>query len=149
MRKLYARKYAPSIFLFAGVITLFLIWVGTAKAPNPSVTLNNHKFSVEYADSPAQQQKGLGGRDSLAKDQSMLFRFKTSGKECFWMKDMRFNLDIIWIGSDRRVVYIEPEVSPKTYPKTYCPPQPAQYVLEVNSGTAAELHLKQGDNITF
>ncbi len=137
------------VFSLLLIIGLFFVWGGVVKAPSSQLTINGHHFSVEYADTPAAQEKGLGGRDSLAPYQGMLFRFPEAAQHCFWMKDMRFSLDIIWLDSAKRVVHIEQAVSPDSYPKNYCPDEAARYVLEVNAGTAQQLNLRVGDSLSF
>jgi uncharacterized membrane protein (UPF0127 family) len=109
------------------------------------VTLGGQQFIMEVADTPAQQELGLGKRDSLAADYGMLFAFTSAGLRCFWMKDMRFPLDIIWIGSDKKIGHIEKSLSPDTYPQSYCPQLAARYVIELNAGTADKLGLHDGD----
>lgn len=85
----------------------------------------------------------------MAQDQGMLFVFNAPDTVCFWMKDMRFSLDIIWLDAQKEVVHIEKNVSPETFPKTYCPDKPAQYVIELNAGEAARNHLVAGHRLSF
>jgi uncharacterized membrane protein (UPF0127 family) len=97
----------------------------------------------------AAQEKGLSGRASLAPDSGMLFVFQNEAQRCFWMKDMQFPLDIIWVNKDKRVVYIQPELSPSTYPDSFCPKPPAQYVIELNAGQATQASIRIGETLTF
>ncbi len=106
-------------------------------------------YSLEVAGTPLSQHVGLGGRVSMAQDQGMLFVFNAPDTVCFWMKDMRFSLDIIWLDAQKEVVHIEKNVSPETFPKTYCPDKPAQYVIELNAGEAARNHLVAGHRLSF
>ena len=73
------------------------------KSPTPAakVSIDNRTFSVEVATSSAQQQQGLSGRNSLATDKGMLFIFKTPNKYAFWMKDMKFPLDMVFIKDNK------------------------------------------------
>lgn len=91
---------------------------------------------VEVAASLVQQVRGLSGRAGLAADQGMLFVYDEPGLRSFWMKDMNFPIDIIWIGKDRRVIDVDAGVRPDSYPQTFQSPAPAQFVLEVNAGMA-------------
>ena len=75
--------------------------------------------------------------------------FEKPEKEGFWMKDMKFSIDIIWIDENMSVIHIEKSLSPDTYPKVYYPESPAKYVLEVSAGQADSLGLKIGDKIEF
>ena len=75
----------------------------------------------------------------------MLFVFTEDGKYAFWMKDMQFSIDIIWLAADGTVVYIVPNLSPATYPQTYTPDTPARFVLEVPAGFVAAHSVRIGD----
>lgn len=91
-------------------------------------------YTLEIAASQTAQEKGLGGRASMASDHGMLFVFDTVKPECFWMKDMRFSLDMIWLDANKRVVHVEQNVPPQSYPNQYCPVEPAKYVIELKAG---------------
>ncbi len=92
---------------------------------------------------------GLSGRESLDEDRGLLFIFDQPGIYSFWMKDMNFPIDIIWISSDLKIVYIKPDASPLYYPETYKPEADAQYVLEVVAGFSEKNNLKIGDSVEF
>lgn len=112
-----------------------------------SVTIGQTIIPVELATSTAALQKGLSGRISLDSQSGMLFIFAKPDKYRFWMPDMLFPLDIIWI-NDGKVVDISENVSNKfdpTDPNFYTPSQPVQYVLEVNAGFAASKRIQIGD----
>lgn len=98
---------------------------------------------------PAAQTRGLGGRKSLPVNEGMLFVFAHPGQQCFWMKDMHFPLDIIWLNGSKQVVFIKSNLSPKTYPETFCPPNSAQYVIELNAGQAQKARLHTGETLNF
>jgi uncharacterized membrane protein (UPF0127 family) len=63
------------------------------------------------------------------------------------MKGMLFSIDMIWLNSDKEVIYIQKNVSPDTYPKGFAPNGDALYVLELKAGTADRLDIKQGDPV--
>ncbi len=109
------------------------------------VELGGKTYRLDIADTPQKQTLGLGKRVDLPPDQGMVFVYKTAGQRCFWMKDMGFPIDIIWLDNQQRVVTIESELSPDTYPKTFCPASDARYVVELYPGTAAKTGLKVGD----
>lgn len=62
----------------------------------------------------------------------MLFVFPEAGLHRFWMKDMNFPIDIYWLGKNYEVVDVAKNVPPESYPKTFSPKSPANYVLETN-----------------
>jgi uncharacterized membrane protein (UPF0127 family) len=77
----------------------------------------------------------------------MLFVFDTEGEQCMWMKDTLIPLDMIWLDSSKKVIKIAENVSPETYPKAFCPPSPAMYVIELNSGGVAKNQIQVGDTV--
>ena len=115
------------------------------------VRLGQAIVQAEVADTPARRQKGLSGHAPLTQDQGMLFVFPAPARQSFWMIDMTFPLDMIWIGADKKVAGITaniPAPSPGTLPQDlplYQSPEPAQYVLEVNAGWAEKQGIKLGD----
>ncbi len=92
-------------------------------------------------------QRGLSGRDSLAEDAGMLFDFAGEGTRCMWMPDMNFAIDIIWLNQDQEVVYVMSDITPETYPESFCGAEPARYVIEVNSGFTTEAGVEIGQVI--
>src|SRR3989344_5460752 len=89
-------------------------------------------------------EKGLGGRTSLPESDGMLFLCLPDAYPQFWMKEMRFPIDIIWINEEFIVVDITPDVSPESFPETFTPSSPVAHVLEVNSGFAKEHSIAPG-----
>jgi len=98
-----------------------------------SIIINDEIFNVYIADTSSRRVQGLSGITWLDENEGLLFNFNESGQHPFWMKDMNFAIDIIWLDSDYRVVHIERNVSPDTYPNTFGGDVDSQYVLEVNS----------------
>lgn len=117
-----------------------------ADAPR-TLVLDGHTISVSVADTDEERVQGLSGRSGLAPDEGMLFVFNTDGKYAFWMKDMRFPIDILWLSADGRIRYIAPNVSPDTYPQTFVSTALARYVLELPAGYAEENGVSVGDTV--
>jgi uncharacterized membrane protein (UPF0127 family) len=117
--------------------------------------LGNSAFPVELALTVEQQIQGLSGREVLAPGTGMLFVYQRESRYTFWMKEMRFPLDIVWIGADCTVVDVtldapppEPEQTLDQLPR-YSPGDPAQYVLEINAGASAARGIGPGDPVEF
>lgn len=115
--------------------------------------MGSKQFTVERVDNQEEQAKGLSGRDSIGSD-GMLFIFPSSSIAKFWMIDMQFDLDFIWI-NDGKVVEITPNV-PKPEPgmlsselPTYQPSVPVNAMLEVNAGFAAQQGIQVGDVVKY
>lgn len=103
---------------------------------------------IEIADTDLEREQGLMYRDSLGRDQGMLFVFPEESVQAFWMRNTRISLDIVYIGSDYRIVSIARNARP--YDETSLPSQgPAQYVLEINGGLCAELGIQPGDTVRW
>jgi hypothetical protein len=132
--------------LYGGYILLRPPSSNTVQVEFGGVTL-----TVEVAKSTADQEKGLSDRDSMANDHGMLFVFDSEANWGFWMKGMRFSLDIIWFDSQRHVVYMEQGLAPCT-PQAcpiYTPSVKAMYVLEVNAGFVQNHSIVLGDTFQF
>lgn len=113
------------------------------------VTIGGKTIKVEVAQNIEEKEKGLSGRAGLPEGTGMLFVFPKPDDYGFWMKNMNFPIDIIWIGRDFKIVDISTEISPSTFPKTFLPKEPAQFVLEVNSGWAEQNKVAVGDRVEF
>ena len=111
---------------------------------------NGQRLKAEIADDQTEREKGLSGREDLADNSAMLFKFETESKDhCFWMKDTKFSLDMIWLDANKKVVTIKNNVAPETYPNSFCPGQPAQYVIEIPAGKSDMYGLKQSAQVRF
>lgn len=116
------------------------------------LTVKDKKISVAVMRTNAELQRGLSGQNKLRDDQGMLFRFENITAPGFWMKDMQFDLDIIWIRGDT-IIDITPSVpapasntSDEQLP-VYYPNEPIDRVLEVNAGWAQQHNITVGDTI--
>lgn len=104
-------------------------------------------FRLELAANDAARARGLSHRAGLPADAGMWFVMPAPGKHGFWMKDMAFPIDLVWIGDDLTVlgaVRLEP-CGAYACPVHY-PPAPVSYVLEVNAGAFAG---KPGDRAAW
>lgn len=103
-------------------------------------------FQVDRADTEVRRQMGLSRRDNLPQDHAMVFTFDSSSRQCMWMRDMKFPIDIIWLDEKKKVLKIENNVAPETYPTTFCA-DGSKYVIEINAGLAKSLDLSLGDTV--
>lgn len=112
---------------------------------------DGHAVVAELAVTETQRQQGLMFREELKEDQAMLFIFEVEGIYSFWMKNMKFALDILWLDKDKRIVHIEREVPPCPQDPcpSYTPLQAAQYVVELKSGWAKRHGLRLYDRLEF
>ena len=140
-------------FWLAIIILLLVSTIGFLfSSGKPKVKIRDAQISVELATSPTAQQRGLSGRLTLDQNSGMLFIFPRPAYYRFWMPDMHFPLDFIWIGSNDEIVDITKNVSNKFDPANpifYSPIKPAQYVLEVNADFSQKNNLAVGDKVIF
>ncbi|MBI2013214.1 MAG: DUF192 domain-containing protein [Candidatus Colwellbacteria bacterium] len=159
------KKYLLLVLILAGLGTA--VWgfgdknqipdvSGTAaveiiKPAPPYVQINDIKIPVDLAQTEAEVQKGLSGLASLEAEKGMLFIFSKPDYYRFWMPDMNFPIDIIWL-SQNTIAGIHKNVSNRfdsKNPKFYTPPQPVSRVLEVNAGFADFNNIKTGDPVSY
>lgn len=149
------------VALIIFVLTVFII-IGVVKqppvfraAPDYSVRLalpNGRTILAEVADTSESQIRGLSGRSTLPNNTGMLFVFDEEGYRSFWMPDMQFAVDIIWLDEAYQIVDIVKDVEPAPGRATddlprYASESPARYVLEVNAGFSVRHSLARGDKI--
>lgn len=148
------------VVMLAAVLgaAIYLFQLLAPAKPNPPLpdkvlTLGGAQFIVELANTYLARAAGLSGRTSLGPDRGMLFDFARPGRQSFWMKDMHFPVDIVWIRDNRVVGFV---TAPAPAPKTsvfklpaYYSPEPVNFVLELPAGTMAKNGLKVGDEIKF
>jgi uncharacterized protein len=132
--------------LVALVALLILICI---TIPNNSVHIGRKSIPVEVVSSSVAREKGLSGRDRLAKGRGMLFVYSQAEDYCMWTKDMKFAIDIVWFDESKKVTYVSENVTPETYPKAFCSGQPARYVLEMNAGEASQFGFSIGSQARF
>ncbi|MBN2095834.1 DUF192 domain-containing protein [Candidatus Peregrinibacteria bacterium] len=140
------------VTLFVGINAfLFSDYLGFEKIRLVTERGDVYKLKVEIADTFEQRQKGLMYRKHLDVGRGMLFVYIEPVLPSFWMKNMRFPLDIIFIGEDLRVKTIHEKVPPcETEPcELYSPSSRIRYVLEVPGGYSSLFKIKPGDRLEF
>ena len=130
--------------------TATLLFTVTALADDTQLTVKSaageHRFTVEIADTPAQQQKGLMFRQELAPDAGMLFDFHESRQVSFWMQNTLIPLDMLFIRTDGSIANIRVNAHPLD-PTSIPSDGPVEFVLEIPGGRSVELGIKAGDTV--
>jgi len=138
------------IFILGTLIILILVFLMlTYLEPKaPSDQINGHVFSLYLAETSQEQEIGLAKYKSIAKDQGMIFLFNKSDYYSFWMKDMKFPIDIIFISGNKVVdVFQKVPVSPNENLPVYTTRTKADKVLEINAGLTKKYGIKIGSNV--
>jgi uncharacterized protein len=106
-----------------------------------------HRFAVQVATTPDQQERGLMFTKSLGPDQGMIFPYSPPQEVAFWMENTLIPLDIIFIQPDGTIARI---TNAKPLDRTPLPSGvPIAAVLEIRGGRAAELGIRAGDHVDW
>lgn len=146
------KVFIAAIFLVIVAAVLIKYQKALAPTATPAGTsvisiIPLEKILVERTD--AEKERGLGGRESLASNTGMFFIFDHSDIYPFWMKDMKFPIDIIWLDENLYVVDVEINVPADSYPKIFTPTHKSKYVLEVAAKISEKNHYTTGQQLDF
>ena len=123
--------------------------IGTdTSSKTPTATINNHTFNLEIAKTEAEKEVGLSAKERLDENSGMLFPFESPSYYPFWMKNMKFPIDIIFARNGLIVTIhknVKPPASPTEKPPIYNSTEPADTVLEINAGLSEKYKFKVGD----
>jgi len=106
-------------------------------------------FLVEVVRDMQGLKKGLSDREGMSEGKGMLFVLDASQEHAFWMKGMKFPLDIIFIGRDMQITEILENLQPCEECPIYFPTHQPAYVLEINAGLSRKYGLSVGDTMVF
>jgi uncharacterized protein len=150
---------AITIFLSVALIVLVMLYLWyvfffhrvNPPLPQNTVTVGDNVFEVEIASTTTEQALGLSGRSGLGDNQGMFFAFNSPGVQNFWMKDMKFSIDIIWIAGNKVAGFAQNAAPQPGVPlwnlKIFTSPNGVDKVLEVNAGTVAKDGIQIGDTV--
>jgi uncharacterized membrane protein (UPF0127 family) len=133
-----------SFFAFSPVL-------GQAKSETKlrTIYIDGTALAVSVADTEAERNQGLSGRTNLDFNEGMLFVFDKEGQYSFWMHDMNFAIDALWVNAAGEVVHIAQNMTPESYPEAFTNDTPAQYVIEVPGDYVEAHNLHVGSRVTF
>jgi len=163
-------KIAIVAVVFAAMIGMVVAQgVGAPSGPKRSpaglpievIKVNGESFDTEVAATDVSRTKGLGGRASIGKNEAMIFVFKESDLQRFWMKDCLMDIDIVYLDRTGRITaaHTMKREPPRAAGETqaayearlpfYNSDKEALYALEFAAGTNDRLGLKAGQTITL
>lgn len=146
-------KQKPPIgYLIFGAILLFgsiFLWRFVPTPDQVVIKSADHSSAVRVsiADDSASRAQGLSGVDKLGQNEGKLFVYQEPEIPKFWMKDMKFPIDIIWIDEQYKITGFEQSVQPSSYPTTFSPKTPIKYALEVNADFVSDRKIQVGDYV--
>ncbi|MDP3245081.1 MAG: DUF192 domain-containing protein [bacterium] len=142
------KKLLPVIIVIMVVIFIYLRW-NMNRPKYGEVIINNTSIKIELADTIGKQKQGLSGRPTLPDSQGMLFPMGLPDRYNFWMKDMNFPIDIVWIYQSKVIDITENLAPPRGYeqPASASPKEPADMVLEVTAGFIKEHNIQIGNEV--
>ena len=149
------KKISPILIISVLLIIFIGIYIFTNFSnnnlkENPKVCFKENCFSVEIAKTQTEKTKGLMFRESLEESKGMIFIYNKEGIYNFWMKNTLIPLDIIWINTEKKVVYIKHKAQPcEEKCEILSPLKNAKFVLEINSGITEKLDITLGDKVEF
>lgn len=128
-------------FIFGLILIAILLSIVTISRVSSSsdvkfmmARMGKEVLRLEVADTSFSRLRGLSGRKVLSEGEGMLFVFPEDGLYGFWMKDMRFPIDIAWLDRRYRIVHLEKHVMPDSYPAVFSPGVHARFVVELPAG---------------
>ncbi len=134
---------------------LITIEADPPRLPSSPIAMPNGEIvHAELATSFSETQRGLMFRTILEPDRGMLFLYTRPGVYFFWMFRTLIPLDIIWLDSDRRIIFINADTPPcppdigRGCP-SYGPSARSQFILELGAGEAARRGLGIGDRLDW
>lgn len=150
-----------NIKLIIGLITVIIVVIaavfltqglfsGQLFGRSAKVTIKDQTFTVPVATSEKDLQMGLSKKKSIGEKSGLLFTFDKEDYYPFWMKEMQFPIDIIFIRNNRIVtIYtnVQPPKDKEENLPIYKPEEPADSVLEVKANTAEKYNFKKGDEV--
>lgn len=151
-------RLAVILLLIATLLVVWAAWSPAAQTDSFAardgdvqvLSLAGKLFTVELAITPASRQRGLMHRQALPAGHGMLFIFPDEALRTFWMKHVRFAIDILYLDADWRIVHLIAGAPPcmDTPCETYPSQRPARYVLELPAGTSARLGMQPGQQLS-
>ena len=109
------------------------------------ISFQDTTFTTWVSETYQEKQEGLSIFNSLGKQEAMLFIFDKTGKHSFWMKNMKFPIDIVWLDEDKKIVFLKENARPEDFPQSYGGEIDSHYVLEFAKDSITQYNMREGD----
>jgi hypothetical protein len=137
------------LLILIGVLSFF-VFLKLSPEKKTYAIIDGQKFYVDVAKTDSQKEKGLSIYKNIEENQGMIFPFSKTDYYTFWMKDMKFPIDIIYIRNNAIVDIFkdaQPPKSPNDFLPTYTTKSQADTVLEINAGLSQKYKFKIGNRV--
>lgn len=143
-----------TIILLSGLAALLIysvvLYVVANFQPTTEFRAGSGVYNLQVADTEAKRVQGLSGVEELKSNGGLLMKFDTDEKWGIWMKDMKIPIDILWINSEKKIIYIVKNASPElATDTTFVPKTNARYVVELPAGSVEAAGIKTGTDAKF
>ncbi len=151
-------KLLSVFIIFAFILSIFYFYsdfyeptynAECGKYENRTLKIKNNEMFLTIADDDCKRRSGLSNSKQLDASHGMLFIFNEEGKHGFWMKDMNYSIDIVWLNKNKEIIGIKNNVKPSTFPTIFGEEYISSYVLELPSGFSIKNDLKVGEKINI
>jgi uncharacterized membrane protein (UPF0127 family) len=147
------KSFSPAV-LIGGVAIIIvaaaLLFILNLSQATVSLYLGDGVFKAKVDYTQADREKGFGGASTIAATDGLILAFPSDSKWQIWMKDMQVPIDIVWLDSNEKVVYIVENAPPDGGESTvYTPTADARYVVEFAAGTVQSKSIKTGQSAVF
>jgi uncharacterized membrane protein (UPF0127 family) len=139
------KKVIIGLIVVFGVLIVVLFLASQIKSPK--IKVNGKTFSLYVAKTDKDRQVGLSKYKTLSDGKGMIFLFDKEDYYPFWMKGMKFPIDIIYIKGDKVVTVFKDLKAENSDSVIFYPSSPADKVLEVNAGLSAKNGIEAGDKV--
>lgn len=139
------------LFAFTAIGITFYLYLDSIKGgyDTYAVLADGYKIEIEVANTDELRAYGLSGRDKIEENKGMYFLFPREDRYGFWMRDMQFPIDVLWLKKSKVIGFeenVDPEIGAKDNElKIYYPPDAIATALELKAGMVFKHNIKVGD----
>ena len=143
------RKFLLCMAIIIAVVGIVRFVSVPYVVPPKIVSIGTLRVRADVATDVISRERGLSRRTELGAGEGMLFVFEVPGVQLFWMKEMNFPIDIVWIDEQKKIVGVTERAEPGSYPSAFSSVYPVRYVLEIGAGEFAASGARVGSVVTF
>jgi hypothetical protein len=144
-----SRRILASVGIVVMLSCFAYFFTQREKGHESRIKIGNQKVTLDVAVTEQEKMRGLSGRTALCDACGMLFVFDSAIPQTFWMKDMLFDIDVLWINQNT-IVGLQKDISHRRQEKeVFISPKPADKVVELPAGFVDKHRVRVGQMIDF